>query len=207
MERKEISKAALGRVPAYIRYLKELPQDIQFISSASIAKDLGLGEVQVRKDLSALGGIGKPKVGYERWDLINRLESVLNGDLGNSIVIGAGMLGTALLSYEGFAEYGCNIMAAFDNKITSETTIENGKKIYPIGELQNYLSNNDVQIGIIAVPSSAAQEVLNQLCTAGIKYIWCFAPCRLYKPANVTIQYENMALSLAHLKSQIIKED
>lgn len=202
-ERKDISKATLGRIPIYLKYVKNLPPEIQTVSSTVIAKDLGFGEVQVRKDLSLLDSIGKPKIGYLREELIESLERFLGTQNGNAVVVGAGKLGTALLSYDGFSEYGCNVLAAFDRDINSPHGTNNGKTVYPISELAAFCKEKNVQIGIIAVPSESAQTVLNQLCSAGIKYIWCFAPCRLYKPADVTIQYENLALSLAHLKSQI----
>lgn len=203
MEYKEISKAALGRVPLYLRYLKSLPPEVQTVSATAVAKELGFGEVQVRKDLALSSSTGKPKVGYVRKELIESLEKILGCKNGGAVVVGAGKLGTALLSYTGFEEYGCSVLAAFDNQVSSAVTLSNGKSIFPIEELAAFCQKTDVQIGIIAVPKEAAQEVLNQLCSSGIKKIWCFAPCRLYKPADVTIQYENLALSLAHLKSQM----
>lgn len=203
MERKDISRATLGRIPMYLRYIKSLPAEIETVSSTVIAKELGLGEVQVRKDLSLLDSVGKPKIGYIRKELTVSLEKLLGYNNGGAVVVGAGKLGTALLSFEGFNEYGCNVLAAFDSQTNATVTLQNGKKIYPMQKLAEFCQDEDVKIGVIAVPPKSAQEVLNQLCSAGIKYIWSFAPCRLYKPADVTIQYENLALSLAHLKSQI----
>ena len=203
MEHKEISKASLGRVPLYLKYLKSLPSEIQTVSATAVAKELGFGEVQVRKDLAALCSTGKPKIGYIREELIKSIEEFLSCKNGNSIVIGAGKLGSALLEYSGFEEYGCTITAAFDNKVNSPVQLPSGKKILPMDSLSEFCRENNVKIGIIAVPAEAAQEVLNRMCEVGIKYVWCFAHCRLYKPADVTVQYENLALSLAHLKSQI----
>ena len=203
MEHKEISKASLGRVPLYLKYLKSLPSEVQTVSATAVAKELGFGEVQVRKDLAALCSTGKPKIGYIREELIKSIEDFLSCKNGNSIVIGAGKLGSALLEYSGFEEYGCTITAAFDNKVNSPVQLPSGKKILPMDSLSEFCRENNVKIGIIAVPAEAAQEVLNRMCEVGIKYVWCFAQCRLYKPADVTVQYENLALSLAHLKSQI----
>ena len=73
-----------------------------------------------------------------------------------------------------------------------------------MADLADICRKSGVKIGIIAVPAASAQEVCNELCDCGIKAIWCFAPCQLYKPADVVIRYENMALSLAHLKMQIV---
>ena len=104
VEYKEISKAALGRVPLYLRYLKSLPPEVQTVSATAVAKELGFGEVQVRKDLALSSSTGKPKVGYVRKELIESLEKILGCKNGGAVVVGAGKLGTALLSYTGFEE-------------------------------------------------------------------------------------------------------
>lgn len=202
MDKCEISKATLSRIPAYVKYLDELPEDTSYISAAAIARDLGLGEVQVRKDLSLLCKNGKPKVGYARADLLKSIRCFLNNENGNAVIIGAGQLGKALLEYPGFESYGAKMLAAFDSGIDKTAVLPSGKKIFPMDALPSYCAEHNVKLGVIAVPPQAAQKVLNQLCDCGIKLIWCFAPCRLYKPADVVVQYENLALSLAHLKLQ-----
>ena len=203
MKKIEISKATLGRIPIYIKYLNEMSENTDFVSATTIARCLGLGEVQVRKDLSALCKSGKPKVGYERESLLKSLEQVLDSDAGGAVIVGAGKLGQALLDYPEFEIYGTKILAAFDKNVEEAKTLPSGKVIYPMSCMYDFCENNNVKLGIIAVPAEAAQEVLNQLCDCGIKIVWCFAPCRLYKPADVIIQYENLALSLAHLKLHI----
>ena len=95
------------------------------------------------------------------------------------------------------------MLAAFDVKISDEETSKDGKKLLPVSQLSSFCKKNNVKLGVIAVPTKNAQDVCNLLCESGVKAIWCFAACRLYKPADVIIQYENMALSLAHLKMQI----
>lgn len=198
-----ISKATLGRVPIYIKYLKGLSSET--VSATAVAKDLGFGEVQVRKDLSSLCHSGKPKIGYIRAELLKCLEDFLGCRNGGTIIVGAGKLGMALLDYSGFEEYGLEMLAAFDIRVTEPLPLASGKTVYPMEGLASFCKEHDVSIGIIAVPSSSAQSVLNELYENGIHNICCFAPCRLYKKADVNIQYENMALSLAHLKSQINK--
>lgn len=203
MKETEISRPALGRIPMYLRFLKGLPSDMQFISSTVIAKELGLGEVQVRKDLGALCGSGKPKVGYRRSELIESLQRFMTGDRVNAAIIGAGRLGKALLDYTGFEDFGISVLAAFDKGITSDTVSESGKPILPMTEFSDFCKANDIGIGIIAVPSDSAQSVSNLFYENGVRLMWCFAPCQLYKPADAVIRYENLALSLAHLKMQI----
>ena len=208
MKQKEISKSVLKRLPVYLAYLKSLPGDAPaYISATSMANALGMGDVQVRKDLAMVSDGGRPKVGYSRESLVDDLEQFLGYDNTNdSVLIGAGKLGLALLGYSGFAEYGLNILAAFDAAPTMERT-DSGKPILTMDKLEGYCRANKVRMGIIAVPAACAQEVCNQLIASGIKAIWNFAPIHLEVPEHILVQNENMATSLAvlsmHLQAQM----
>ena len=200
-----IPKATLGRIPIYIQYLRDLPEDgAATISATKIARGLSLGEVQVRKDLALISGKGKPKIGYERLKLISDLERHIGHDgMTNAVLIGAGKIGRALLDYDGFEEFGIRILAGFD---CNETVIKIGntsKKILSIRDIGEYCTQNDVKIGIITVGQGSAQEVLDKLVACGIKAVWNFAPCALEAPSDVILKQENLALSLAHLNSQL----
>ena len=201
MKTTDVSRAALGRIPVYLRFLESLPQDTETVSATVIAKELGFGEVQVRKDLGAICGSGKPRIGYTVSDLKESLESLIDSRNGKTVIVGAGKLGRALLDYGGFSNYGLDILAAFDTEVSQNNA--SGKPILPIDGLHDFCKENDVSIGVIAVPATAAQEVCDKLCQSGIKAIMSFAPYKLTAPEGVAIQYENMALSLAHLKTQI----
>lgn len=208
MKHKEISKSVLKRLPVYLTYLKSLPADAPaYISATAIANALGMGDVQVRKDLAMVSDGGRPKVGYNRENLADDLEQFLGYDnTKDSVLIGAGKLGLALLGYSGFAEYGLNILAAFDVSPSMEMT-ESGKPVLPMDKLEGYCKTNKVRMGIIAVPASCAQEACNQLISSGIKAIWNFAPIHLEVPDHILVQNENMATSLAvlsmHLQAQM----
>ena len=201
MKTTDVSRAALGRIPVYLKFLESLPQNVETVSATAIAKALGFGEVQVRKDLGAICGSGKPRVGYTVTDLKESLESLIDSRNGKTVIVGAGKLGRALLDYIGFSDYGLDILAAFDTDVSQNNA--SGKPILPIDGLHDFCKENNVSIGVIAVPATAAQEVCDKLCQSGIKAIMSFAPCKLTAPDGVAIQYENMALSLAHLKTQI----
>ena len=208
MERKEISKAVLKRLPGYLSYLKTMqPGASAYISATALASALGMGEVQVRKDLAMVSDGGRPKIGYLRERLIDDLEQFLGYDnTTDAVLIGAGKLGQALLGYSGFEAYGLNILAAFDVNPMTEKTVD-GKPIYPISQLEGFCKINKVLMGIITVPAEHAQAVCNQLISCGIKAIWTFAPTHLDVPEHILVQYENMATSLAvlsmHLQAQM----
>lgn len=203
-----IAKATLGRLPQYLQYLKSLPLAYgHTISATAIARNLSLGEVQVRKDLALVSGAGKPKVGYETTQLITDLEHWLGYDrLTNAVLIGAGKLGRALLDYDGFEEFGIRIVAGFDCNENVFQTDQSGKNIFPIGELGAYCTKHQVKLGVITVGLGSAQDVCDKLVESGITAIWNFAPCALKVPSGIHLKQENLALSLAYLNYQISNE-
>ena len=211
MEPKKISKSVLKRLPGYLNYLKSMPEGgPTHISATALANALGMGEVQVRKDLAMVSDGGRPKIGYLREALIDDIEQFLGYDnTTDAVLIGAGKLGQALMAYNGFSEYGLNILAAFDARPKAEKT-DDGKPIYHVSKLAQFCRTHKVLMGIITVPAEGAQEVANQLIAGGIKAIWNFAPAHLDVPAGILVQNENMATSLAvlsvHLQAQIKEE-
>ena len=208
MERKEISKAVLKRLPGYLSYLKAISPDASpYISATALAAALDMPEVQVRKDLAAVSNGGRPKIGYLRESLIEDISQFLGYDnTTDAILVGAGKLGQALLGYGGFAAYGLNILAAFDEKPFANQTPE-GRPVYAMDQLESFCKANKVLMGIITVPAECAQQVCDVLIGCGIKAVWNFAPVHLDVPANILVQNENMATSLAvlsmHLQAQI----
>ena len=208
MVKKEISKSVLKRLPGYVAYLKTMPNTgSPYISATALANALGMGEVQVRKDLAMVSDGGRPKIGYLRETLIEDIEQFLGYDnTTDAVMIGAGKLGQALLDYVGFGEYGLNILAAFDIAPKANKT-EEGKPIFHMDMLESFCKENKVIMGIITVPAAHAQEVCNRLIKCGIKAVWNFAPVHLDVPDNILVQNENMATSLAvlsmHLQAQM----
>ena len=204
MEHKEVSKLVLKRLPGYLAYLKGMPEGgSAYISATALAAALGLGDVQVRKDLALVSNGGRPKVGYLREQLIEDISQFLGYDnTTDAILIGAGKLGQALLGYNGFEAYGLNILAAFDEKPVLDMT-DDGKPIYSIDKLESFCRNNKILMAIITVPAQYAQKVCEQLIACGIKAIWNFAPVHLDVPNNILVQNENMATSLAVLSMHL----
>ena len=193
-----IPKPTLGRIPVYIQYLKDLPDDgTTTISATKIARGLSLGEVQVRKDLALISGQGKPKIGYERIKLMHDLEYHLGYEnLTNAVLVGAGKIGRALLDYDGFEEFGIRILAGFDcnDKVIS---ISNNKTVLPIKEIEEYCAAHSVRIGIITVGQGSAQEVCDRLVGCGIKAIWNFTPFRIRVPEDIVVQNTSLYAHLA----------
>lgn len=208
-----ISKQLLLRLPLYLNYLKEYADISGYISSPIIANAMRLNEVQVRKDLASVSSsAGKPKTGFPVEQLIRDIEKFLGYDnIDEAIISGVGRLGSALLSYKAFDEYGLKILMGFDSKEELVGTSVDGKQILHIDRLTDVCKRLKIHIGIITVPASAAQEVCDRMVEGGILAIWNFAPVHLKVPDHVVVQNENMVTSLVllsnHLAEKMEKEE
>jgi len=203
MEPTKVSKRLLTRLPVYLNYIKALPEETTHISATKIAGDLGFGDVLVRKDLAKISNGGRRKTGHSRETLIRDIENYLDYSTDTGmIIVGTGKLGQALLDYRGFEEFGMRLLAGFDARPPVDRT-PGGKIIYPMDQLEDFCSCHIIRIGIIAVPAAHAQNVCDRLVDCGIEAIWNFAPTRLNVPAHVTVQNEDLAISLNALRMQM----
>lgn len=200
-----LSKATLGRIPKYIAFLKTVEEEKPTVSATYIAKSLGLGEVQVRKDLSKICGKGKPKIGYDTKELMNCLNRFVNLKTNRqAVIVGGGKLGVALYDYSGFSAYGVDICAIFDNDKKVVDEYSKTRNVYDVSEFELFCYRNDIRIGIITVPKEQAQSVCDMMVKNNVTAIWSFAPVDLVVPDNVTVKREDLALSLAHLTRRIL---
>ena len=208
-----LSTQALQRMPYYLQYLKQLQSSgVAVIAAPAIAEAMGLHEVQVRKDFAAVSTTrGKPKAGFVVAELVENMETLLGyHNVNDAVLVGAGSLGRALLSYQEFDTCGMHIVAAFDRDEGIIGSQINGKKVLAIDALPELCRRLGVHIGIITVPANQAQAVCDLLVSGGILAIWNFAPTHLLAPREILIRNENMASSLAvlsqHLQGRMAKQ-
>lgn len=207
-QKKEVSKATIGRLPLYLRFLQEASaRGEKFISSSVIAQSISVSSVLVRKDLAIVSSnSGVPRKGFGINTLIADIEKFLGYDNHSDVVIvGAGGLGKAFLGYEGFKNNGMNIVAAFDKDENLVGSTVAGKPILSMSELDSFIEERKIRIGIIAVPKAAAQEVLDRMASAGIKAVWNFAPAALTPPKGVVLKTEDLAASLSILAGKLFR--
>ena len=196
-----VSKATASRMPAYLRYLKgEAGEGVEYVSSAAVAKALGVSAVGVRKDLALVASRpGKPRFGFEVRRLIEDIEKFLGYHRWtNAVIVGAGGLGRAILAYEGFENYGIHVIAAFDSSPAKVGAV-GGKPVYPMDRLKDIVLRFSVRVAILTVPRGSAQEACDEIVRAGVPAILNFAPVYLQVPDGVSVKYEDLAVSLAAL--------
>ena len=169
---------SLQRLPLYLRQLKQYQREgVEKASCTRIAQDLGL---------------------------ISRIESFLGWDQQRkAVLVGAGALGGAILGYAGFVEHGLSICAAFDvdeNKIGKSIR---SCPVYSLDDLERFVEQNQIVIGIITVPQSVAKYVTDKMVKAGIRAIWNYSPVRLNVPSNVVCETVQLSSSFAVLSSKV----
>ena len=193
-----VPEVVIQRLPLYVRALTQFSgSGDDVISSEQLGQRLQMTPAQIRKDLSYFGRFGKQGRGYSVASLEQRLRSILGLDRAwNTMVIGMGRLGRAVVSYPGFAPEGFNIVAAFDadDSIVGETV--SGLDIQSISDLAKTVKEKDIKIGIVTVPIERAQEVIDTLVDAGIKSILNYAPLSPKVPEGVTVRGIDPVLSL-----------
>lgn len=201
--REKIPGPTVARLPIYFRCLADLKErNIKIVSSGDIASEAGIKASQFRKDLSYFGEFGIQGLGYPVEDLLNRITSIMQLDRRRRVVLlGAGNLGSALGNFPGFARWGFDVVHIFDSdeeKVGSEI---GGLVVEDIGTLPKTLS---VELGILAVPPSAAQSCAELLVRSGVKAILNFTSRPLAAPEGVVIRNVNLTHELAILAYDLV---
>jgi redox-sensing transcriptional repressor len=189
----------------YLSLLKRYDeQEILWISATTLAEDLGLSSILVRKDLSCTGLEGRPKYGFRIKPLIDAIENSLGwNNTTDAILVGAGNLGKALLGYAGFAQYGLQIVAVFDNDPDKVGKSVQGIEILPMEKIPDLIERTRIPMAVLTVPATCAQKIAENLADAGIRGIWNFAPVKLKLSEKIIIQRMDLASSFAELSSRL----
>lgn len=196
-----IPKAVIKRLSLYSRVLSDLAMNnVEKVSSRELAENLALNSAQVRKDLAYFGQFGVPGVGYYVSDLRQNIKRILRTDREiRMALIGAGNLGTALMSYGGFMRQGFKIVVAFDADAGKLGKKRNSVAIFDIDELETKLREWETDIAILAVPAEAGQELAERVINAGVTAILNFVPRRLIVPDYVKVHYVDLAIEIESL--------
>ena len=203
MKSEKISELTTSRLSVYLRCLNALHvAGIKTISSQALAEQFNLNSAQIRKDLGYFGEFGVRGVGYYVEDLRDHITKILGLDSPHRVgIIGAGRLGTALANYNGFGRSNFTVVALFDNdrqkighRIGDEEIL-----VHDVDEVAKVIREEAIDVMVIAVPAKAAQRVLNQVMSAGIKAVLNFAPVSLTSRRGVKVKTVDLTTSLESL--------
>lgn len=200
-KKKNISMAVIKRLPKYHRYLNELlNNDVDRISSKELGEKIGFTASQIRQDLNCFGDFGQQGYGYNVRELTNQISTILGLDKEyNAIIIGAGNIGQAIANYTRFGKMSFNLKAIFDANPKLLGMRIRDVEIQDIDNLESFLINNSIDLGVICVPRINAQKVCDTLVAGGVKGVWNFAPVDLAVPDDVTVENVHLSESLLTL--------
>jgi redox-sensing transcriptional repressor len=204
---KVLNVPTIRRLPTYLYKLSEMDKSgIEIVATPELARYMNLGEIVIRKDLALTGVAGQPGVGYKVRELIEAIKKFLNWDnISTAVLVGAGSLGSAIMGYDRFEEYGLQIVAAFDSDPAKIGTKVRQRKVFDSAVLEDKIKDLQVKMGIICVPAEQAQSVADRMVSGGIKAIWNFANVSLKVPDDVVVQREVIAGGLAVLSVKMSK--
>ncbi|MDF9406917.1 redox-sensing transcriptional repressor Rex [Pelotomaculum isophthalicicum JI] len=209
MKTLKVPEATITRLSVYSRFLEYLDQrGIVTVSSGEIAQGVGVSPAQVRKDLAYFGEFGTRGVGYNVKDLMRYVLKVLGLDeLWPLVLVGAGNLGFALCTYKGFNDRGFSIVGVFDNNPDKIGKKIADLEVYHLDRMAEIIALHNVKVGIITVPSHAAQEVTDLMVKNGLQAILNYAPVVLNAPENIEIRNVDMSTRLEILTFNLSKKD
>ena len=193
------------RLPRYHAVLRALADEGRTVVSCShIARELGLSPIQVRKDLAAVGVVGRPRLGFPLAPLLAGIARVLNwDDVRSAVLIGAGHLGRALAGCDAWRTHGLDLLAAFDVDPDLIGQRVEGLEVFALARLADLVPRLRVRIAVLCVPASAAQAVAEAAVAAGALALWNFTPVALHLPKQVVVEDVRLFASLAVLTSRL----
>lgn len=206
MGKTKVSNAIIRRLPRYRRYLGYLQtKGIKKISSNELSEMIGYTASQIRQDLNTFGEFGQQGYGYEVDKLYREINKILGLDREyKTVVVGVGNLGQAITNYTYYYKIGFNIIGLFDVNPRIIGNVINDVEVLDSADLEEYVSREGIDIGIICVNRENAQQVADSLVAGGVKGIWNFAPIDLVVPEDVALESVHLSDSL-HALSFMIK--
>jgi redox-sensing transcriptional repressor len=206
-----ISESTVRRLSHYYRVLEEVEAEgKRLISSHRLAEREGVTSAQVRKDLSTFGSFGRRGLGYNVAHLRQEIRAILGLDRRWRVaVVGAGNIGSALLAYRGFERQGFDVVAVFDRDAHRIGQRLGDWTVQDVSRLREAAAELRFEIGVIATPLRAAQDVADALVGAGVRGILNFAPRKLFVPSHValrtvdmTVEFESLSFALSQARAR-----
>lgn len=203
----KVSTAVIRRLPRYYRHLSELQEaGVVRISSSALGKSMGLTASQIRQDLFCFGEFGQQGYGYKVESLKDEIGEILGINRGHTlVVVGAGNLGRAIMENFRFSGNGFQVLAAFDISEEVVGTRIAGVSVYHADQLEMFLKTHVVNVGMLTVPISAAQEMGDRLVAGGVQGIWNFTNYEINCPTGTVVEsvhFSDSLLTLSYMISQ-----
>ena len=208
VDKRDVPAVTVPRLALYLRKLREMrARGVERVSSKDLAEMIDLNAAQIRKDFSYFGEFGTRGVGYEVARLVDEISHCLGLDRSwNVVIVGAGLLGTALARYRGFSEQGFRLVAMFDNSATVIGANYGTGRVRSIADLEDFCSEERVDIALVTVPAGEADGTVGRLAAAGVKAVLNFAPVKVHAPEDVLVHQVDLSSELMSLSFYLDRE-
>ncbi|HWI22871.1 MAG TPA: redox-sensing transcriptional repressor Rex [Baekduia sp.] len=195
-----LSLGVAARLARYLQVLRQARKEgKETISSQELSAFTHVNSTQIRRDLSGFGKFGKRGVGYNVEGLVTEIQRILRiAGQHNIALFGAGHLGQAIASSDVFADHGFQIVAIFDSDPAKIGTPVGALDVRPMADVASSVRDEDIVVGVLAVPMLAAQEIADELVAAGVKIIFNYSEALLNVPADVTVHTSSPAVDLLY---------
>ena len=208
VDKRDVPAVTVPRLALYLRKLREMrARGVERVSSKDLAEMIDLNAAQIRKDFSYFGEFGTRGVGYEVARLVDEISHCLGLDRSwNVVIVGAGLLGTALARYRGFSEQGFRLVAMFDSSATVIGASYGTGRVRSIADLEDFCSEERVDIALVTVPAGEADGTVGRLAAAGVKAVLNFAPVKVHAPEDVLVHQVDLSSELMSLSFYLDRE-
>lgn len=208
VDKKDVPAVTVPRLALYLRKLRELrAKGVERVSSKDLAVLIELNAAQIRKDFSYFGEFGTRGVGYGVQRLIDEISHCLGLDRSwNVVIVGAGLLGTALARYRGFSEQGFRLVGMFDSSATVIGASYGAGRVRSVTELDEFCDAEQVDIALVTVPAAAAEATIQRLAAVGVRAILNFAPVKVHTDGDVLVRQVDLSSELMSLSFYLDRE-
>lgn len=208
VDKKDVPAVTVPRLALYLRKLRELrAKGVERVSSKDLAVLIELNAAQIRKDFSYFGEFGTRGVGYGVQRLIDEISHCLGLDRSwNVVIVGAGLLGTALARYRGFSEQGFRLVGMFDSSETVIGASYGDGRVRSVAELDEFCRDEQVDIALVTVPAAQAETTIQRLASAGVRAILNFAPVKVHTDGDVLVRQVDLSSELMSLSFYLDRE-
>ncbi|MCX6372947.1 MAG: redox-sensing transcriptional repressor Rex [Actinobacteria bacterium] len=208
VDKKSVPAVTVPRLALYLRKLREVrARGVERVSSKDLAEMIGLNAAQIRKDFSYFGEFGTRGVGYEVARLVDEISHCLGLDQSwNVVIVGAGLLGTALARYRGFSEQGFRLVGMFDSSGTVIGASYGTGRVRSIADLEDFCRAERVDIALVTVPAGEADGTVARLAAAGVKAVLNFAPIKVHAPEGILVRQVDLSSELMSLTFYLDRE-
>lgn len=204
VDARRIPDASVYRLSLYHCYLGEMVKTasgVPSVTSRHIADELGIREETVRRDLSFIGGVGRPGSGYDTGALLAALQDFLGLEEEYPVLkVGTAQMLQALGVVFPAYSYGLKPVAHYSELADDVGLVVDDVEIRHVTEIPHIDRALDVDVALVACSPGWVQTVLDLLHEAGVTGVLLLTPAiKLNKPEGMNVSHVRIPCDIKSL--------